>query len=197
MTIHLFKDEALTIPISEGDFSNPDQDSFNGTDGDSKDARLFLANEQTRFAEAVSESQTNVTLVEPRFSETEWIIAGNEQMRITAGQGTIELTVERGFSGTTPQTHGEGSKVFSALYYGDLTIEPIDANGTDESTWISLATTQEGLGDAVGGQSLLLGNKNHDETLVFWRRITVPPGTPVQNKTDLKLKISGLESPVS
>jgi len=33
-------------------------------------------------------------------------------------------------------------------------------------------------------------------TLSFWRRCTVPPGTPVQNKTDLKLRLTGTENPI-
>ena len=59
-----------------------------------------------------------------------------------------------------------------------------------------MALTQSGLGTAVGGAQLNLDDKAHDVTLSFWRRCTVPSGTPVQNKTDLKLRLTGTENPI-
>jgi len=32
--------------------------------------------------------------------------------------------------------------------------------------------------------------------LSFWRRCTVLPGTPVQNKLDIKLRLTGTENPI-
>jgi len=75
-------------------------------------------------------------------------------------------------------------------------IEPVDIAGGDESAWYALALTQAGLSTAVGGAPLNLGDKAHDVTLSFWRRCTVPSGTPVQNKTDLKLRLTGTENPI-
>ena len=46
MTLHIYLDSALTQPVSEGDGSRPDADSYNGTDGESRDRQLFVANEQ-------------------------------------------------------------------------------------------------------------------------------------------------------
>ncbi len=42
MAIHLYLDEELTQQISEGDFSNPDADNYNGTDGEIKDRQIFV-----------------------------------------------------------------------------------------------------------------------------------------------------------
>ena len=46
MAIHLYEDITLTQRISEGDLANPDDDTYNGTDGEAKDKELFVANEQ-------------------------------------------------------------------------------------------------------------------------------------------------------
>ena len=51
-------------------------------------------------------------------------------------------------------------------------------------------------GIATPGAALSLGDKAHDQTLTFWRRCTVPPDTPVQNKLDLKLRLTGTEAPI-
>ena len=68
---------------------------------------------------------------------------------------------------------------------------PVDTSGTDESAWCVLALTEGDLDTAVAGDALALGDKSFNSTISFWRRITVPAGTPVQNKTDLKLRLTG------
>lgn len=62
MAIHLYLDEALTQQISEGDFSRPEAESYNGTDGDIKDRQLYVANEQTSLASAIDAAQTSIAL---------------------------------------------------------------------------------------------------------------------------------------
>ena len=74
MAIHLYLDEALTQQISEGDFSRPEADSYNGTDGEIKDRQIFVANEQTLLASAIDAAQVNIPLAEPRFADGELII---------------------------------------------------------------------------------------------------------------------------
>ena len=68
MAIHLYKDAELTQQISEGTLTNPDSDVFNGTDGESKDRQLYLANEQTTLASAINDTTTTVQLAEARSS---------------------------------------------------------------------------------------------------------------------------------
>lgn len=196
MAIHLFEDSALTQQISEGDLTNPDDDTYNGTDGEAKDKELFLANEQTVLASPLASGETSLHLVEPRFTDGEVIIIDNEQMRILSGGGTTTLGIERGYGGTTPAAHADGSPVYSGYDYTGLVIEPVDNAGGDESTWYALALTQPELDAAISGSPLNLGDKAHDVTVSFWRRCTVPAGTAVQNKTDLKLSITGTENPV-
>ena len=117
MSIHLYTDTELTDQISEGTMANPDSDIYNGSDGESKDRELFLANEQTTLATAMTSSQNSVQLAEPRFVNDEAIIIGSEQMRILSGGGTVNLTVERGYGGTTPTGHSSGTKVYSGYNY--------------------------------------------------------------------------------
>ncbi len=72
MAIHLYLDEQLTQQISEGDFSNPDADNYNGTDGEIKDRQIYVANEQTYLAvpiEDIDGVQTEIELTEPRFAD--------------------------------------------------------------------------------------------------------------------------------
>ena len=196
MAIHLFEDSALTQQISEGDLTNPDDDTYNGTDGESKDKELFLANEQSALASPLASGETSLQLAEPRFADGEVIIVDAEQMRILNGGGTTTLGVERGYGGTTAAAHNAGAAVYSGYDYTGLVLEPVDTAGGDESGWYALAATQADLDTAVPGDPLNLGDKPHDTTISFWRRCTVPPGTAVQNKTDLKLRITGTENPI-
>jgi len=196
MAIHLFKDAELTQQISEGTLQSPDSDAFNGTDGESKDRQLYLANEQTTLASAVDGATTTIPLAEARFADGEIIIIGGEQMFITGGGGTTHLSVQRGYAGTAAGNHSSGTKVYSGYNYSDLMVQPVDEVGSSEAPWVKLATQEAGLASAVGGASLSTGDKAHNATLSFWRRITVPASTPVQNKTDIKLRVTGTESPI-
>lgn len=71
MAIHLYEDITLVQQVSEGDLSNPDDDTYNGTNGESKDKELFLANEQTTLAVALASGETSLQLDEPRFTDGE------------------------------------------------------------------------------------------------------------------------------
>ncbi len=196
MTIHLYLDEALTQQVSEGDFSNPEADSYDGTDGDIKDRRIFVANEQTHLAVAIDAAQTSITLAEARFADSELIIVDGEQMQIESGGGTTNPTVLRGIANTTADAHNADAPVYSGYDYTGLVIDPIDETGTDESVWYRLALTQGELDAAVQGAPLNLGDKPHDQTISFCRRCTVLAGTPVQNKLDIKLRLTGTQNPI-
>lgn len=196
MAIHLFKDAELTQQVSEGTLTNPDSDVFNGTDGESKDRQLYLANEQTTLASAIDDVTTTIPLAEARFIDGGIIIIDNEQMIIVSGGGTSELTVERGYAGTAVASHASGTKVYSGYNYSDLTLQPVDEVDSSEASWVKLSADQAGLDAAIEGAPLALPNKAHNTTLSFWRRIRVPAATPVQNKTDIKLRLTGTEAPI-
>lgn len=196
MAIHFYLDELLTQQISEGDHSQPDFDTYNGTDGEIKDRQLWIANEQTRLAADVDTLASQIELQLPRFVDGEFIIVDSEQMQITAGGGTTTITVKRAQSGTNPASHSANSTVYSGYDYTGLIVDPVDETETDESVWYKVALTQALLDEAIEGTALLLGTKRFDQTLSFWRRCTVLPGIPVQNKVDIKLKLSGTENPI-
>lgn len=196
MTLHIYLDPQLTLPLSEGDGSRPDADDYDGTGGEAKDRELFVANEWTTLAAPLDGSQNQLQLAAPRFRDGEILAMGSEQMLVIAGGGTATLTVERGASGTSPAAHDASTIVYSGYDYSGLTVQPIDTGGGDESGWYRLALTQAGLDGAAPGAPLVLGAKPHNQTLSFWRRCAVPAGTSVQNKTDLKLRLSGTEQPI-
>ncbi len=196
MAIHLYLDEQLIQQISEGDFSNPDADNYNGTDGEIKDRQIFVANEQTTLAAPIDDIQTDIELTEPRFADAEYIAIGTEQMQILSDGGTTNLTVRRAVANTLAASHAAAVPVYSGYDYTDLVIDPVDDFETDESVWYKLALTQAELDVAAQSAPLDLGAKAHDQTISFWRRCTVLPGTPVQNKVDIKLRLTGTENPI-
>ncbi len=196
MTFHVFKDEALTEQISEGDHSNPDDDVFDGAAGDSKDRQLFIANEQATLAVGLDETSSTILLSAPRFSDGDILILDTEQMQVVSGGGTATLTVIRGFGTTSAAAHVMGTTIYAAYDYGELTITPSDISGPSEASWIRVASSQIELDTATPGGFLNLGSKPHHTTLSFWRRITVPPNTPVQKKTDLALQYQASKHPI-
>ena len=196
MTLHIYLDPELTQPLSEGDGSRPDADDYDGTGGEAKDRELFVANQWTTLAAPLDATQTELHLTEPRFGNGEFVVIGSEQMEILAGGGTTTLTVQRGASGTSPAAHASGQVIYSGYDYSGLTVQPIDTSGGDESGWYRLALTQAGLDVAAPGAPRVLGAKPHNQTLSFWRRCTVPAATAVQNKLDLKLRLSGTQHPI-
>jgi hypothetical protein len=196
MAIHLYLDAQLTQKISEGDFSNPDADNYNGTDGEIKDREIFVVNEQTTLAAPIDDTQNDIELEEPHFADAEFIIIGTEQMQILSGGGTTSLTVRRAVSNTEAVAHADETVVYSGYDYTGLVMDPIDEFETDESVWYKLALTQAELDAATQSAPLNLGAKAHDQTTSFWRRCTVLPATPVQNKTDIKLRLTGTENPI-
>jgi hypothetical protein len=141
-------------------------------------------------------NRTSITLAEARFAEGELIIVDGEQMQIESGGGTTNPTVRRGVANTNPAAHNANAPIYSGYDYTGLVIDPIDETGTDESVWYRLALTQGEPDTAVQGEPLNLGDKPHDQTFSFWRRCTVLAGTPVQNKLDIKLRLTGTQNPI-
>ena len=117
-------------------------------------------------------------------------------MLVESGGGTANLTVQRGVANTNPAAHNVGTTVYSGYDYTGLVLDPIDETGTDEAVWYRLALTHAELDTATQGAPLNLGDKAFQQTLSFWRRCTVLPGTPVQNKLDIKLRLTGTENPI-
>ncbi len=197
MGIRIYQDAALTEPLSSGDGTRPDSDAYDGTHGESRDRQLYLANEHASLAGALGSSGTTLLLATPAFTNGDIIIVNAEQMKVITGGGTTTLTVERGYAGTTPAAHSVAAVMWSAYDYTGLTIGAVDASGTDETEWYRFAPTQAALDAATPGAPLSLGNRPYYQSLPFWRRCVVPAGTSVQNKTDLRLRVTGVENPIT
>jgi hypothetical protein len=82
----------------------------------------------------------------------------------------------------------------SAVYsYTNVNIDPTDATGTDESTWVQLSTdgsTWQAVGAAL---SLTVTGSAGTQ---FYYKCTTPSGQAVQNKSDIKLTVNYRESAV-
>ncbi|HOF17822.1 MAG TPA: hypothetical protein PK082_02850 [Phycisphaerae bacterium] len=197
MGIRIYKDAALAEPLSSGDGTRPDSDVYDGMHGEARDRQLYLANEHATLAEALGSSGTTLVLEIPAFANGETIIVDAEQMKVLAGSGTAMLTVERGYAGAAPAAHVVGSIAWSGYDYTDVSVGVIDASGADETAWYRFATAQAALDAATPGASISVGDKPCLETLTIWRRCAVPGGTPVQNKADLRIRVTGVEYPLS
>jgi hypothetical protein len=80
--------------------------------------------------------------------------------------------------------------------YEDITIDPIDATGTDESNWIQLAPDNVSVAGSygAGGAPLAMPNiTTANSGTPFWVKTTTPSGQIVKNKNDIKLAISFTE----
>jgi len=69
-----------------------------------------------------------------------------------------------------------------------VSVEMADIDGSDETTWSKLATTQAGLPGAAAGNSLALGDLAVNATTNFWLRVQVPVDTDPESKTDLRVR---------
>jgi len=173
--------------------SSPDLAQIDGLAGGTADRQLYLANEQAALAADIDSAVTAITLSHAAFSDGDIVIVDSEMMTVVSGGGTTAITVARAALGTTAAAHLSGAVANVAFNYESLSITPTDAVDSDESTWCKLALSQGELDAAVAGAALPLGNKTHNATLSFWRRYTVPPETAVQNKSDIKLRITGTQ----
>lgn len=75
-------------------------------------------------------------------------------------------------------------------------VYPVDISGVDESTWVKLATSQAGLDIAIGGAGLNLPKLLSQEVFPFWIRVTVPAGTPEENKKDIRIAVLTFAHPL-
>ena len=196
MTLQLYLDDALTQPVSSGDFSQPDTDTYNGTTGETKDRPLYLANTQTTLTQAISATATQLTLARVVFNPGEIISCEDEQMQVVALGSGRTVIVTRGMALTSAKAHAKGAVLITASQYTDIVMQAVDTRGAGKAAWYTLATSQQGLDTASAGAALDLGRKDYHDTLTVWRRCRVPSGTPVQNNLDVQLRLTATASPL-
>lgn len=204
MALHLYEDEQLTRPLSEGDMTAPDFAIFDGEHGSYSDKQLYVAVERTPLVEALTSGATTLFLRDTRrFRDGETIVVDYEQMLVVSGGGTQQLTVQRGYNQTSPVSHEAGKLVYPGYNYLPYSVGGIEISDgiTRPYLWCQLSLVRENLGGAVFGQTLWLSAGNptlvyRDVSMTFWRRFTCPANTPVQYKTNVKLQVMGLEFPM-
>lgn len=84
----------------------------------------------------------------------------------------------------------------AAKTYQTITIDPTDAVSTDESTWVQLAPDSAGAAGTylTGGAALTTANiSDSNVAKPFWAKVTTPAVADTQNKSDIKLTVSGKE----
>lgn len=189
MSLLIYKDPELTEILSE---ECPDEERFNGLTGETKDRVLYLANKQTTLTNSITSTDTSLTFAQANFENGEIIRIGDETMTITAGGGTLFVNVTRG---KNPTPHTSGLKVYSGYDFTGIKIEPRDITNPDESDWYRFALSKEGL-DTATTDPVTLGDKPHNVRLTFWRRVIVPPNTPVQLKDDLRIRFTYYQEPI-
>ena len=192
--LRLYEDSDLTLLVSkDGDFTNPDdEDSLDGTNGDTAQKALWAAVEQTTLSSDIDDSTQTIPLAAARFADTDYsvIIVGGEKMLITSGHGTNSLTVTRGYNGTTPASHSSGDPVRLAYDCSSISIDCVDNEGTDESDWVTYCDDDGGSPEGTWDAPHSLANLNYDQSQKIWRRVVVPASTPAAYKRDLVHRLS-------
>lgn len=77
--------------------------------------------------------------------------------------------------------------------YTNVNVDPTDATGGDESTWIQLSADGSTWQAASAALSLTVTGSTGT---TFYYRCVVPSGQTVQNKTDIKLTVNFRETAV-
>ena len=190
-----FTDSVSADPVSEGDLSNPIFFQINPDLDPDEEKPLFLANERATLASDIDAAATNIPLTETgRFADGDYLVIGQEIVKILSGGGTTSLTVARAQTGSTAAAHAAGDIVYSGYNYSDISVEYQDTEGTDESTWTRLVWAGGDLDLVEDGNAITAQNKAYNEVLEFRMRMTVPGSEPVHYKHDLVLRVTAVET---
>lgn len=190
-----FTDSVSADPVSEGDLSNPIFFQINPDLDPDEEKTLFLANERATLASDIDAAATNIPLTETgRFADGDYLVIGQEIVKILSGGGTTSLTVARAQTGSTAAAHTAGDIVYSGYNYSDISVEYQDTEGTDESTWTRLVWAGGDLDLVEDGNAITAQSKAYNEVLEFRLRMTVPGSEPVHYKHDLVLRVTAVET---
>jgi hypothetical protein len=114
---------------------------------------------------------------------------------IVSSDGTNPITTQHPIAGSTVEMKLYLFNDNSAKRYESISIDPTDTTSTDESSWIQLAPDNAGSAGTylTGGTSLSMANISDTSGHAFWVKVTTPSVADSQNKSDIKLKVSGTE----
>lgn len=124
-------------------------------------------------------------------------------LKISKNSGLSDIVSDANPITTTHPTTGSVQEVEIWLFnddstktYQNITIDPTDATGGDESLWIQLAPNNGGVAGTYLSASAALNVSNITTANVgtpFWMKVTTPSGQTVQNKNDIKLTVNFTE----
>jgi len=106
------------------------------------------------------------------------------------------ITTEHPISGSAVELRVWLFNDNAAKTYKSVTVKPTDVVATDESNWIQLAPDNAGSAGTylAGGASLTMADiSDSNVAKPFWAKVTTPVVADSQNKSDIKLTVSGKE----
>lgn len=112
---------------------------------------------------------------------------------------SIEGALTNPISTQHPITGGtQEMKVFlfndnAAERFENINIDPTDATGADESSWVYLAPDNAGVAGTylAAGAALTMANISDSNVgKAFWIKVVTPSVGSVQNKTDIRLTVN-------
>ena len=176
-----------------GGQESADESDYAGVSGEAVEKKLFVAPAQTNLAEAIDDSQTEIEVDEAVFDTSLFpvIVCESEKMLITSGFGTTTVTVTRGHNGTTAASHADDTVIINGYEYQTVEIDSADLVSPDESGWVEYAPDSTGspgsfaAGPITESEIAALASIDYNESVTFWRKITVPASTAATRKTDV------------
>jgi hypothetical protein len=115
---------------------------------------------------------------------------------IVSTDGTNPITTQHPITGSTVEGKYFLFNDNAAKRYESITIDPTDTTSTDESTWVYLAPDNAGSPGTylAAGAALTMANISDSNVgKPFWVKVTTPSVADSQNKTDIKLTVTGTE----
>ncbi|WP_026694076.1 hypothetical protein [Peribacillus kribbensis] len=125
-------------------------------------------------------------------------------LKLSKNSGLTDIISTDGTNPLTTQHPTTGSSVATKVFlfnddatkrYESVSIDPTDSVSTDESTWVQLAPDNAGVAGTYLPASAALSFGNIADTVghAFWVKVTTPVVADSQNKSDIKLTVTGTE----
>lgn len=200
MPLRAYNESAITNVFTlTGDFTYPDPGEADGDAGATIENLLYITMRQRKLDGGIDANQEDITLDYAWFADDGKniiIFTSGEKGLITAGFGTVNLTVTRGYHGTTKASQADGT-TFQSCYKAlanEATIKAVDIEGADESTWVTYCLAPGGTPDESYQSELTLkagGDIEPGDVIIVNRKIVVPASWDPEDKQDLIHRIEG------
>ncbi|MDQ0270710.1 hypothetical protein [Cytobacillus purgationiresistens] len=112
---------------------------------------------------------------------------------VSAGDGSNAISTQHPIAGSSQEVRLWLFNDNAAERFENISIDPTDTEGSDESTWMQLAPDSGGVAGMylAGGAALSIANiADNGVGKPFWLKVTTPAVGNVQNKSDIKLTVN-------